>query len=446
VNAAGGRSVNGGSFTVGGASGVAGMASAAFQLVGAPLTFAPTEHGFGLNVALASGDPHALSARVRRAGDERWSAVTEMPSYPASDVVEWHLTGLKPFTRYEYLISVVEDGVDTGLYWGSAVTTRAPGTAFTAALITDTHIEPRQVAPGDLGTSGTMEQVLALVAQDVERSAPDFIVNLGDILDFHAFGFNDPPPDSSWTRLGYLDYRRLLNTALGNSAHFGAIGNWDGENGCNSLDEIERSRSARLIYEPNPTPDTYPEGGSPYEDYYAFTWGDALFVVLNVMTYTPTCHLLGTYPGLPDDWTLGAAQLDWLRATLAKSKSKWKFTFIHHTVGGNAGDSDDSAYGRGGGRAAYVGEQAIVHQMLLDYGVQIFFYAHDHVFTDMLVDGVHYALPGSAGAPWKFNGSQTGYSQYWEDSGFARLDVSPDAVKVSFVAQGGDVIHEIDLP
>jgi len=33
--------------------------------------------------------------------------------------------------------------------------------------------------------------------------------------------------------------------------------------------------------------------------------------------------------------------------------------------------------------------------------VQIFFYAHDHVFTDMVVDGIHYTLPGSAGAPWK---------------------------------------------
>jgi hypothetical protein len=291
-----------------------------------------------------------------------------------------------------------------------------------------------------------MENTLAVVAPEITAARPDFLLNLGDILDYHAFGFNDPPPDASWARLGYLNYRRLLSTTLGNAAHYGAIGNWDGESGCNTEEEIERSRSQRLIYMPNPSPETYPEGGSVNQDYYAFTWGDALFVVLNVMTYTPTCHLLGTYPGVPDDWTLGDAQLEWLRTTLANATSKWRFTFIHHTVGGKAGDSDNSAYGRGGGQAAYIGEQAIIHQMLIDYGVQIFFYAHDHVFTDMTVDGVHYTLPGSAGAPWKFTTAETGYTDYWPDSGFARLDVTPDTVQVSFVGDRGAVLDQISLP
>src|SRR4029079_10112523 len=108
-------------------------------------------------------------------------------------------------------------------------------------------------------------------------------------------------------------------------------------------------------------------------------------------------HRHSLCPARPDDWTLGQAQLDWLRQTLASSRSKWKFLLIHHPGGGNAGDEANSAYGRGGGRAALVGEQAIVHQMMRDYGVQIFFYGHDHVFTDMVVDGIHYWLPGSAG-------------------------------------------------
>ena len=149
-----------------------------------------------------------------------------------------------------------------------------------------------------------------------------------------------------------------MGDTLGNAAHFPVIGNWDGESGCNSDAEIQRSISQRLLYAPGPLAKTYPEGGSANGDYYAFTWGDALFVVLNVMTYTPTCHLLNLNPGLPDDWTLGAAQLAWLEDTLSHSTAKWKFTFIHHTVGGNAGNDVDTAYGRGGGRAAYVGEQS----------------------------------------------------------------------------------------
>ena len=439
-----------GSVGTGSMSGAAGAAgggpSPAFQLLGVPLTFAPTTHGFGLNVVLSAGNPASLVAYLREEDDPTWRAVSVDPTFPAFDTAVWQIEGLKPARRYEYLVAAREAFEETNLYLGSVVTTRAPGTSFTAALITDSHIQPREVPPGDVSTTGSMEPVLALVARDVEAANPDFVLNLGDILDYHPFGFNAPPPNASWARLAYLNYRRLLSTSIGNAAHFGVIGNWDGESGCNTLEEIERSRSQRLIYEPNPGAETYPEGGSPNQDYYAFTWGDALFIVLNVMTYTPTCHLLNTYPGLPDDWTLGSAQLDWLRTTLQNATSKWRFTFIHHTVGGKAGNDIDSAYGRGGGQAAHVGEQAIIHQMLLDYGVQIFFYAHDHVFTDMTVDGVHYTLPGSAGAPWYFTTDETGYTDYYGVSGFAKLDVSPDKVNVSFVEQGGEVLEQITLP
>ena len=53
-----------------------------------------------------------------------------------------------------------------------------------------------------------------------------------------------------------------MGDTLGHAAHFPVIGNWDGENGCNSDVEIERSLSQRLLYAPAPPPDTYPEGGS----------------------------------------------------------------------------------------------------------------------------------------------------------------------------------------
>ena len=83
---------------------------------------------------------------------------------------------------------------------------------------------------------------------------------------------------------------------------------------------------------------------------------------------------------------------------------------------------------------------------MLRYGVQIFFYGHDHVFTDMVVDGIHYTLPGSAGAPWKFPSSDTGYTTYWTDSGYGRVEVGPSAVDVQLVASGGNVIYEYQIP
>jgi hypothetical protein len=432
-----------------------------FELLGAPLVFAPTPRGFGLSVVLRSGDPTALALRVRDEELSAWS-VLGPPLSPAGDIAQWTVDGLVPGRRYVYEVSVQGAAGDGGapaplappqpllLYTGSAATAPVPGTPFSFALITDSHIDPRDpVPPGDTVIDdfyGEMEATLLAVTAEVGAARPDFVINLGDMLDYHLFGFNVPPPDAAWARLGYLNYRRLLGDTVGHAAHFPVIGNWDGESGCNTPDEIARSMSQRLLYAPGPGPDTYPEGGSANGDYYAFTWGDALFVVLNVMTYTPTCHLLGSGSGVADDWTLGATQLAWLDQTLAQATSKWRFLFIHHTVGGAAGNPDDTAYGRGGGQAAHVGEQATIHAMMLQYGVQIFFYAHDHVFTDMVVDGIHYLLPGSAGAPWKFDSSETGYAHYWPDSGYARVSVAPDHAEVDLVSVDGDVLEGLTLP
>ena len=424
--------------STGGAAGSSGGFT--FALQGAPLPFAPTAHGFGLNAVLAKGDPSALRTHVRAAGTAVW-ADTITPEVRGADIAQWHLDGLSPGTRYEYqVLSSAETGGNS-LYTGSAVTQRVPGDSFTFALISDSHIG------SDLSYSNQGDPtILAKVSLAVGTASPDFMMNLGDILDFHEYGFNDPPPTGSVTRQAYLNYRSSLGDTLGNAAHFGVIGNWEGENGCYTSEEISRSQQQRLLYLPGPAPATYPEGGSSTQDYYAFTWGDALFIVLNVMGYTPTAHLLSSDPGLPTDWTLGEAQLGWFEDTLAGASSKWRFVFIHHAVGGAAGDSDDSAYGRGGGQAARVGEQAKVHQLMLEHGVQIFFYGHDHVFTDMQVDGIHYTLPGSAGAIWMFGQSQTGYAQSWLESGWSSVTVSPDNVHVQFLKMGGGVLYEYTLP
>jgi 3',5'-cyclic AMP phosphodiesterase CpdA len=421
-----------------GASG--GVAPPEMALVGAPMVFAPTAFGFSLSVVSATGDAAPLRAFARPVSGGDWSVDTTR-DYPTADAVEFTFLGLTPGTVYEYrVILPVEGDDDLELATGRVTTQRPPGQDFTFALITDTHIPPRSYVPTGMDTENTFESTLAAVAQDIAAANPDFLMNLGDMLDFHMFGFNDPPPDSSWTRFGYLNYRRLFGSSLALAPHFVVIGNWDGENGCNGDEAIERSRSQRLLYVPGPKPDTYPEGGNDMEDYYAFTWGDALFVVLNVMTYTTGCHYLSYDPGVADDWTLGTEQMTWLRQTLSQATSKWRFVLIHHAVGGAAGDQANSAYGRGGGQAARVGEQAVVHDLMLQYGVQIFFYGHDHVFTDMVVDGIHYTLPGSAGAPWKFTTAETGYQTYWPDSGHALVHVSPASVRVDFLAQGGSLL------
>ncbi len=448
TQARGGAGGSGGAPTTGGAGGNADAASPdaargtspPTALIGTPLTFSPTASGIGLNAVAVDGDPALLTARVRASGTTAWSEPVAATAR-GTDVAQWWLDGLAPGVRYEFEVSTANEAGRRPLYTGSAVTQRPPGEPFTFALITDSHIG------ANLNFSNQGDpKVLAAIGAEVHTAAPDFILHLGDMLDFHEYGFNDPPPYPSTTRAAYLNYRTLLGDALGHAAHFLTIGNWEGENGTYTNEEIERSLSQRLLYVPGPTPTTYPESGSPNQDYYAFTWGDALFVVLNVMTYTKTEHLLSTNPGLPDDWTLGAEQLAWLETTLAKATSTWRFLLVHHTVGGAAGDEYNSAYGRGGGQAAYVGEQAKVHALMLEHGVRIFFYGHDHVFAETVVDGIHYTLPGNSGAIWMFTPTETGYAQSWLEYGFGHVMVSPEQVHVELRKLGGEVLHAYTLP
>src|SRR3954465_3376766 len=205
---------------------------AGFELVGAPLLFAPTPDGFGINVALRAGDPAALRARVRDGDASPWIDLGQ-PASPAPDLAQWRATGLEPGRSYSYEISATGDGAFATLYAGRAVTARPPGTTFTFAALADAHIEPpAQLPPGselDGSSWASDEMTLAAVAEDVRKSHPDFVLSLGDQVDYQILGFNAAPRDTGYPHRGMLDYRRMFGDALGSAAHFNVIGNWDGE-------------------------------------------------------------------------------------------------------------------------------------------------------------------------------------------------------------------------
>ncbi|MCX6013643.1 MAG: metallophosphoesterase, partial [Chloroflexi bacterium] len=134
----------------------------------------------------------------------------------------------------------------------------------------------------------------------------------------------------------------------------------------------------------------------------AWTWGDALFVVLDPYWYSQGGKN-------PSGWnlTLGKEQYDWLATTLEKSHAKYKFVFTHNLVGGL--DMGGTGNMRGGVEAAgfyeWGGNNADgswefdknrqgwgkpIHQLLVDNHVTIFFHGHDHFFGKQELDGVVY--------------------------------------------------------
>ncbi len=198
------------------------------ELNGAPMVFAPTPSSFEVSVAIASGDPSKMSLMLRASGSDGWSQPLTS-QIRAVDLVEWSVEDLEPNSAYEYQL-VALDGEDAGaariLFSGKARTARPPGESFKFAMVTDTHIG------ADLSYSNQGDElVYAAICAEIEQDDPDFLINLGDLLDYHQFGFNVPPPTAELSRAAYLNYRNAMGNLPGKVAHFGVVGNWDGENG-----------------------------------------------------------------------------------------------------------------------------------------------------------------------------------------------------------------------
>jgi hypothetical protein len=162
-------------------------------------------------------------------------------------------------------------------------------------------------------------------------SNPDFHIDLGDT--FRSSKLIDP----SYEKVSelYLKHRPYFSIVSSNSPLFLVLGNHEYELGFH-LDGTANnipvwSTLARKLFYPNPEPDSFYKGNEQAEDfvglrenYYAWEWGDALFVVLDPYWYT-------TFdPNAGNDfwgWTIGDTQYFWLKETLENSQAKYKFVF-----------------------------------------------------------------------------------------------------------------------
>ena len=204
---------------------------------------------------------------------------------------------------------------------------------------------------------------------------------------------------------------------------------------------------------PNPSPNGFYTGNSQpqqhiglLEDYYAWEWGDGLFVTLDPFWFTQRTR------GKGDNWnwTLGKTQYDWLARTLANSKSKYKFIFLHHLVGGfdhsQRGGKGAAAFFEWGGRnwdgqsefaVKRPGWAKPIHELLVQHGVSIVFHGHDHLFAKEELDGITYQCvpqPSHSRGGTK-TAAEYGYKEgvILGSSGHIRVTVSPVAAKVDYV-------------
>jgi len=213
------------------------------------------------------------------------------------------------------------------------------------------------------------------------------------------------------------------------------------------------AQTARNAYYPQPAPDDFYTGNLEsvehiglLRDYYAFTWGDALFVVIDPYWHSPQTvdNQFGADRNQKknrDLWnvTLGEAQYRWFRQTIETSTAKYKFVFTHHVLGTGRGGIE-LANGYEWGDSANLtkhrpGWDKTIQQIMVDNHVTIFFQGHDHIFARQELDGVIYqTLPEPANPfySWENEDAFTSGDKF-PNSGHVRVTVSLDGVTVDYV-------------
>ena len=353
------------------------------------------------------------------------------------------LGNLTPNTRYYYRLRISGPAANTDEVSPeyTFTTARPPGSSFVFAMQVDSHLD-ENIEPA----------IYARAVENMLADGVDFVVDLGDTF------MNDKySPDYKEAEKQYLAQRYYFGL-VGHSAHwFLALGNHDGEQGRYLNGTVDNmtiwSNRLRKSHFPNPVPNSFYTGNTapdplagPIENYFAWQWGDAHFIVLDPFWVTKRT---GQSDGWA--WTLGRAQYDWLTRTLAESTSRYKFVFLHHLIGGRdnsqRGGIEAAKYFEWGGHnLTDVNEFAVkrpgwampIHQLLVRHRVSAVFHGHDHLYVKQDLDGIVYQEVPQPGYP-RFNQANSAADYGYVNGtilgspGHLRVTVTPERARVDLV-------------
>ena len=395
----------------------------------------PTANAVTVSV-LSHEDTDGLIAYGTQPGKP--TSLTPKRPFRKGEPAEIVLSGLQPNTAYYYQFRTPRaTSAECSFH-----TARPPGSRFTFTITADSHLDEHTAPP-------IYQQTLANALAD----KPDFHLDLGDTFMSEKHATREAAANQ------YLAQRYYFGQLCQSAPLFLTLGNHDGESprgrGKDADSLAVWSNTMRKRFFPNPVPDNFYTGDAVrdpaaglLQDYYAWQWGDAQFLVLDPFWFSQKQR------GKNDNWsrTLGADQYHWLQQTLETSKAKFKFVFIHHLVGG----ADNQC--RGGAEAAPFyewggkypdgsdgfaqnrpGWAVPVHPLLVKHKVTIVFHGHDHFYAKQDLDGIVYQecpQPGYAGngrAPR--SAAEYGYRNgvILGSSGHLRVAVVPDKVTVDYV-------------
>lgn len=451
---------------------VIGMAAGALPVCGAPTITLVLGQLTDRSATIAVRADAALDWYVEfgtRSGayPARTATVTATadPNFSGFFAAQIALTGLQPDTQYYYRTQSRTPGAETAFAAGAEGrfhTQRPPGSTFVFGVQGDSHPErERQMFSGALYTQ---------TLQAMAREQPDFYITSGDDFSVDTL----PTPYTRAAVAGRYTLQLPYLSAMGVPLFLGtgnheetSLANYNlPADAANSNQVPVWAQNARNLYYPSPAPNDPVTGGfysgnttsvpgiGLLRDYYAWEWGDALFVVIDPYWSSPAqvdTGLGGQNGGgvrTQDRWqiTHGDAQYQWLKRTLESSRAKWKFVFAHHVMGSGRGGVEIAELFEWGGKNnngsnGFAANRPTwfspIHQLMVANRVTIFFQAHDHLFAHQVLDGVTYqSLPNPADNTYTaFNADAYTSGDVFPNSGYTKVTVGPSLVKVDYVRQ-----------
>lgn len=353
------------------------------------------------------------------------------------------LSGLNPNIRYFYRLRYRTSAETTFRIGneGTFQTQRSRGSTFSFTIEADPHpYDKKCYAP-----------LWNIALQNQLNDKADFMFDLGD-----TFGDDHEPftITSAEIKQLHLNNRVFFGRVCHSLPLFLCLGNHEGESGYYLLQTPPNNLATygtiwRKYYYSNPVPDGFYSGNNTVEgngiglpeNYYAWEWGDALFVVIDAYRYYTASAKPGKW-----DWTIGKTQYDWLKKTLETSSAKYKLVFAHHVLGEARGGALLAKLYEWGGTdgknasefaANRPGWEMPIHQLMVKNKVNIFFQGHDHLFAKEELDGLVYqTVPMPSDSSYTLgmiaNADAFGGTKL-SGSGHLRVTVSPEKLQVDFV-------------